>query len=131
MGADYYIYAVYGVKFDKKLHTKQVKNPNFNPDAPFDPKTGRRVDEYVEVGILKEHVEKVAKIHGLDMVSDTDEENLFIGKCSDGVDLNNSTHVKLNMDHLGDFEDKMRRFCKDSGVPFDTFGHYAVGYCSY
>jgi hypothetical protein len=131
MSADYHVSVVYGVKFDRKLHTYKKKNPSFNPDAPFDPKTGRRVEEYIEIGILKEHVIKVAEIHGLDYRADTDEELLFIGICSKSVDLNECTHVKLNMDNVGDIKTTMRRFCSDSGVPFDTLGYYAVGYCSY
>lgn len=131
MSADYYIYAVYGVKFNRKRHSTKEKNPKFNPNAPFDAKTGKRVEEYIETGISKKHIENVARIHGLDVVSDTDGENLFIGRCSNRVDVNNETHIKLNMDHLGDFEVIMWRFCKDSGVPFDTFGHYAVCECSY
>lgn len=129
MSVDYRVRVVYGVRFNMKEHRARTKNITFNPSAPYCPKTGKRIPEYIETGVLLEDIEEIASSIGLMVCSDTDCQNYFIGAMSEPIDLNEVSFVSLfdNVIGIKDLTELIHIFCAESGISSKTLNFYAVG----
>lgn len=128
MSVSFYACPVYGICVPADKIKTKMRNPVYNPEAPYDPRTGRKIDEYITESL---DIDQIASDHGLKMCVSTDSEYLFIGIHGSNIDIGNQHFSKLPPIDIKDTDAKLEYICNKYGFDFNTLGYYTVGYCSY
>ena len=130
MSASFITTAIYGVILPKNFGQTVSPNPAYNPEAPFDPKTGRKVPEVLTQEL---DLDGEAKMYGLAIANTTDGEDtvIGIGARSTGIGEQGSEISRLTKDQFTMGLPGLASFCLKYGISDDAVAFCAVGQCSY
>ena len=131
MSASFYTTAIYGVILPSGFGKSSAPNPEYNPDAPFNPKTCKPVAPVIDQDM---DVEADAKQFGLDCVSTTDGTETVVGVAARSADIgegDNSEISRLTQTRFVEGLPKLAAFCLKHGFAEDSVVFCAVGRCSY
>ncbi len=128
MSAEFYATPVYGICITEDMIRIKRANPAYNADTPFDPKTGKRIDEHLTECL---DIEEIATEHGMSMCESTDSKYVFIGIVGKDIDVGCEHFSKLPKFDKCAIDAKLEYICHKHGFYVENIGYYAVGYCSY
>lgn len=131
MSSSFCTTAIYGVVLPSGFGKSSIPNPEYNPETPFNPKTGRPVPPTIDQDL---DIEAEARGFGLDAASTTDGTETVVGIAARRVDIgevDNSEISRLTQARFTAGLPSLAAFCLKHGFPEDSVVFCAVGHCSY
>ncbi len=132
--ASFYTTAVYGFHVETKSILSKAPNPKYNPNAPFDPKTGARIPQFIEDKSTLDNLRLDARKLGFTETSTTDGNDTFIGivaKNSACIGEGGEEFSSLQEFNLPEIHSKLAALASKYGISKNSITFHAVGNCSY